>query len=59
MLNKRGNEEIKEKPEIKYSFKIEKEEDLLNRIEKMVAIKNDEKNKELKKIWRLRIQVET
>ena len=46
-MNKWGNDEIKEKPEIKYSFKIEKESDLLNRIEKMVAIKNDEKNKKL------------
>ena len=47
VLNKKGNDEIKEKPEIKYSFKIEKESDLLNRIEKMVTIKNDEKNKKL------------
>ena len=30
------------------SFEIEKEEDLLNRIEKMRAIENDEKNKQLK-----------
>ena len=29
VLNKRGNDEIKEKPEIKYSFKIEKEDDLM------------------------------
>ena len=48
VLNKRGNEEIKVKPEIKYNFKIEKEEDLLNRIEKMLTIENDEKNKLLK-----------
>ena len=47
ILNKRGNDEIKEKPEIKYSFKIEKEDELMLRIEKMVAIKNDTKNKEL------------
>ena len=46
-LNKRGNDEIKEKPEIKYSFKIEKESEQLNRIEKMVAIKNDTNNKKL------------
>ena len=48
VLNKRGNEEINKKPEIKYSFKIEKEEDLLNRIEKIPATENDEKNKQLK-----------
>ena len=47
VLNKRGNDEIKKKPEIKYTFKIEKEEDLKKRIEKMVAIKNDEKNQKL------------
>ena len=47
ILNKRGNDEIKEKPEIKYSFKIEKEDDLIKRIEKMVAIKNDKMNKRL------------
>ena len=47
VLNKRCNDEIKEKPEIKYTFKIEKEEELKKRIEKMVAIKNDEKNKQL------------
>ena len=47
VLNKRGNDEIEEKPEIKYTFKIEKEEELKNRIEKMVAFKNNEKNKEL------------
>ena len=46
-MNKRGNDEIKDKPAIKYSFKIEKEGEILKRIGKMVAIKNDEKNKEL------------
>ena len=46
VLNKRGNVEIKEKPEIKYSFKIEKEDELKRRIEKMLSIKNNEKNKE-------------
>ena len=46
ILNKRGNDEIKEKPEIKYSFKIEKEDELKRRIEKMLSIKNNEKNKE-------------
>ena len=46
VLNKRDNEEIKEKPEIKYSFKIGKENSLMKRIDKMVAIKNSEKNKE-------------
>ena len=45
ILNKRVNDEIKEKPEIKYSFKIDKESELLNRIKKMVAIKNDKNNK--------------
>ena len=47
ILNKRDNDEIKEKPEIKYSFKIEKEDELKSRIEKMVAIKNYKKNKKL------------
>ena len=42
-MNKRDIDEIKEKPEIKYSFKIEKEDELKSRIEKMVAIKNDKK----------------
>ena len=46
-MNKWGNEEIKEKPEIKYTFKIKKEEELKKRIEKMVTIKNDEKKKKL------------
>ena len=46
ILNKRGNDEIKEKLEIKYSFKIEKEDELKRRIEKMLSIKNNEKNKE-------------
>ena len=46
-MNKRGNDEIKEKPEIKYTFKIEKEDELMRRIKKMVAVKNDEKNKKL------------
>ena len=32
---------------MKYSFKIEKEIDLLERIDKMISIKNDDKNKEL------------
>ena len=54
VLNKRGNEEIKEKPEIKYTFKIEKEEELKKRIEKMVAIKNDEKNQKLEIQFRAR-----
>ena len=47
VLNKRNNEENKEKPEIKYSFKIENETELLNRMEKMLTIKNDKKNKRL------------
>ena len=46
-MNKRGNEENKKKPDIKYSFKIEKEDELLYRIEKMVAIKNVPNKKEL------------
>ena len=45
VLNKRGNEENKENPEIKYSFKIKKGDELLERIEKMVAIKNVPNNK--------------
>ena len=45
ILNKRGNDEIKDKPEIKYSFEIEKEDEMLKRTGKMVAIKNVEKNK--------------
>ena len=51
VLNKRGNDEIKEKPEIKYSFKIEKESDLLNRIEKMVTIKDNKMNKKLEIVY--------
>ena len=47
VLNKRGNDEIKDKPEIKYNFKIEKEDEMLKRIGKMVAIKNIEKEKRL------------
>ena len=47
-MNKRGYDEVKEKPEIKYSFKIEKKDELKSRIEKMVAIKDDEKNKNSK-----------
>ena len=45
-LNKCGNDEIKGNPEIKYNFKIKKDE-MLKRIDKMVAIKNAEKNKKL------------
>ena len=41
------NEENKEKPKIEYSFKIEKEDELLERIEKMVAFKNIPNKKEL------------
>ena len=47
ILNKRGNDENKEKLEFKYSFKIEKEDELMKRIDKIVAIKNDKKNKKL------------
>ena len=47
VLNKWGNDKIKEKLEIKYTFKIEKEEELTKKLKKMVTIKNDEKNKEL------------
>ena len=47
VLNKRGNDENKEKPEIKYNFNIEKEDELLKRIGKMVVIKNIEKEKRL------------
>ena len=45
LLNKRGIE--KEPPKIRYSFKIEKEYQLMARIEKMIAIKDDKENQRL------------
>ena len=45
--NKRGNDETKKKPEIKYTFKLEYEKELLERINKTIAIKNNENKKEL------------
>ena len=51
-MNKRGVE--KETPKIKYSFKIENEGQLMVRIEKMIAIKDDERNKRLEIQYRER-----
>ena len=45
LLNKRGIE--KEPPKMRYSFKIEKEYQLMARIEKMIAIKDDKENQRL------------
>ena len=52
VLNKRNNKENKEKPEIKYSFKIKKGDELMKRIDKMLTIKNDEKNRKLEMQYR-------
>ena len=46
-LNKRGNDETKKKPEIKYIYKLENEKELLQRINNKIAIKNNENKKEL------------
>ena len=45
VLNKRGVE--KERPEMKFSFRVENEHDLLARINKITEIKNDMRRKEL------------
>ena len=45
ILNKTGVE--KDTPKLKYSFKIEKEDQLMARIEKMISIKDDKKNQRL------------
>ena len=38
---------MRKKPEIKYTFKLEYEKELLERINKTIAIKNNENKKEL------------